>query len=242
MRKPTIVAMGGGGFLEEPDNPLLDDYILSLTGKAKPRICFLPTASGDSADCMQRFHAAFPPQRAEASVLELFNRTVVDLEAFVLGQDVIYVGGGNTANMLAIWRVHGMDRILRKAWEQGVVLCGLSAGGLCWFEEGVTDSFSPQVLSPLREGLGLLSGSFCPHYDGDVLRRPAFERLVGSQELRSGWAADNGVGLHFEGREFRGAIASRPEAMAWRLDGSPTQPRLAVHPERPRFLGATGPR
>lgn len=107
MRKPTIVAMGGGGFSEEPDNPLLDDYVLSLTGRACPRVCFVPTASGDAGDYIERFCQAFPAPRAQASVLELFHRTVEDLDAFLLEQDAIYVGGGNTANLLAVWRVHG---------------------------------------------------------------------------------------------------------------------------------------
>ena len=175
-RPRTIVAMGGGGFSMEPDNPLLDAYILGLAGAPRPRICFLPTASGDSDRYLADFYSAFA-RPAEASHLALFVRTVADLEAFLLDQDVIYVGGGNTANMLAIWRLHGVDRILRTAWERGVVLAGLSAGSICWFESGTTDSFGPD-LAILDDGLGFLPGSHCPHYDGEALRRPAFDRQI----------------------------------------------------------------
>jgi dipeptidase E len=124
-----ILAMGGGGFSMEPDNPLLDDYLLSLAPAGrKPRVCFVPTASGDSDGYSEKFLAAFGPERAEATILSLFNRTVADLDAFVLEQDIIYVGGGNTANLLAVWRVHGLDELLRAACDDGAVLAGISAG------------------------------------------------------------------------------------------------------------------
>ncbi len=256
MRKPTIVAMGGGGFSMEPENPLLDDYVLSLVspppgpaardlveerradarkqvGKALPRVCFVPTASGDAEGYVERFRAAFAV-RAEASVLELFRRSVADLEGFLLTQDVIYVGGGNTANMLAVWRVHGVDRILREAWARRIALCGLSAGSLCWFEGGVTDSFG--ALAPLHDGLALLPGSHCPHYDGEAERKPTYERLVREAVVPGGWAADDGVGLHFEGTELVDAVASRPGAMAWRVESVAGE--LAVRALRPRLLGA----
>lgn len=187
MRKPTIIAMGGGGFSMEPENPLLDEYVLSLTGKKRPSVCFVPTASGDAEGYVERFHAAFA-ERADTAVLRLFRRSEADLAAFVAGQDVVYVGGGNTANMLAVWRIHGLDATLRSAWRRGTILCGLSAGALCWFAGGVTDSFGER-LAPLHDGLGLLPGSFCPHYDGKPLRRPAFERLVQQRELAEGWVS-----------------------------------------------------
>jgi dipeptidase E len=143
VREPTIVAMGGGGFSADPDDTRLDDYVLSLVGRERPRVCFLPTASGDSDAYIARFHAAFPPERAQATHLPLFNRRGDDPRGHLLAQDVVYVGGGNTANMLAVWRLHRIDAALREAWQAGVVLCGLSAGALCWFEGGVTDSFGP---------------------------------------------------------------------------------------------------
>src|SRR5262249_47561285 len=142
-----IVAMGGGGFLMEPRNPRLDDYALSLAGKRKPRVCFLPTASGDSDDCIRRFYKAFPPSRARATHCPLFRHD--GRTKMLADQDVIYVCGGNTANTLAIWRVHGVDRVLRSAWKRGVVLCGVSAGMICWFQSSVTDSFG--ALAPLHD-------------------------------------------------------------------------------------------
>ena len=166
--------MGGGGFSMEPDNPLLDDFVLALADADRPRVCFLPTASGDSEAYIVNFYAAFA-SRAEASHLALFSRTVPDIEAALLKQHVIYVGGGNTANMIAIWRTHGVDRILRSAWDAGVVLAGLSAGSICWFEAGTTDSYGPD-LSVFADGLGLLAGSHCPHYDGRRRRSPRVRR------------------------------------------------------------------
>jgi len=209
-----IVAMGGGGFSMEPRNTVLDDFVLRLTGKRRPRVCFLPTASGDSKGYIARFERAFR-QRAIISHLALFRRTVIDLRKFLLAQDVIYVGGGNTANALDIWRRHGVDTVLRAAWREGVVLTGLSAGMICWFECSVTDSFGP--LAPLQDGLGLLPGSACPHYDGEEQRRPAYHRFV-CNVLPGGYAADDGAALHFVGRRLTEVVASRPTARAYRVE------------------------
>jgi peptidase E len=215
-RERQIVAMGGGGFSME-ETPLLDDYVLRLTGQDRPRVCFVPTAAGDADNYLARFYRSFNADRCRASDLALFTRTIQDLRAFLLTQDVIYVGGGNTANMLAVWRVHGVDAILRGAWEAGIVLCGLSAGGLCWFEGGVTDSFGPP-LAPLRDGLGFLTGSFCPHYDGEAQRRPTYQRLVAEGQIAAGYAADDGVGLHFVGADLAAVVSSRPNARAYRVE------------------------
>ena len=209
-----IVAMGGGGFLME-DDPTLDDQILALTGRARPKVCFVPTATADGEPRIERFTDMLAG-RAETSVLRLFRRSVVDLRAFVLSQDVIYVSGGNTANLLAIWRVHGLDVVMREAWERGVLLCGPSAGAICWFEAGVTDSFGP--LRELHGGLGLLPGSFCPHYDGEVERRPTFLRLVAEGTLPGGYAADDGAALLFEGARVARVLRARPTTRAFRVD------------------------
>ncbi len=220
--KRTIVAMGGGGFSMEPDVPLLDDHVLELAraqrGRDRPRLCFIGTASGDSESYIASFYAAFA-RRSEATHLALFNRKVGDMDAFLLDQDAIYVGGGNTANMLAIWRVHGVDRGLKRAWEAGVVLSGISAGSNCWFEASTTDSFGP--LAALNDGLGLVRGSHSPHYDGEAARRPTFQRLVGSGELPDGLAADDGCALVFDGSELVEAVASRPGARAYRVVRGP---------------------
>ena len=142
-RAPQIVAMGGGGFLMEPLDPRMDDYVLALTGVSRPRVLFVPTASGDSVSTVDRFLAAFVGRRAEASWLSLFRDLDGDLRARVLSNDVVYVGGGSTPNLLAIWRTHGLDVVLREAWQAGIVLAGVSAGALCWFEGGTTDSLRP---------------------------------------------------------------------------------------------------
>jgi peptidase E len=194
------------------DWPMLQ-YLLDLSGRERPRICMLATAAGDGAASYASFYATFARQ-AEATHLDLFWRTVDDLEGFLLDQDVIFVGGGNTANMLAIWRVHGVDRILRQAWESGIVLGGWSAGAICWFEAGLTDSFGLS-LAPLKDGLRFLSGSFCPHYDSESLRRPRYEEVVGSGALPEGYAADDGVGLMFEGRDLKEVVASMPGQHAY---------------------------
>lgn len=228
--------MGGNG-LEEPYNPLMDDLALDLAranrGRERPRVCFVPTASGDSAAYIAAFYAAFA-SRSEASHLGLFGRTVVDLERFLLGQDVVYVGGGNTANMLAVWRVHGLDRILARAWDEGIVLTGTSAGANCWFECSSTDSFGP--LAALDDGLGFLGGSHSPHYDGEPLRRPLFRRLIGEGTLSDGYASDDGAALVFRDRDLVEAVASLPNARSYRVVRGPAGE--AIETELPtRYLG-----
>jgi dipeptidase E len=226
-----IIAMGGGGFLMD-DNPLLDDFILSRAKGRASRVCFLATASGDSDRMLVNFYTALGP-RCRASHLALFRREHADVAAYLLDHDVIYVGGGNTANMLAVWPLHGVDQALARAHDAGVVLCGLSAGGLCWFQSGVTDSFGQ--LAPLENALGLLPGSFCPHYDGDAQRRPSYRRLVG-EGMAAGFAADVGAALHFVDGALAEVVTSRPRACAYRVerrsDGVHEEP-LPV-----RYLGA----
>jgi dipeptidase E len=204
----------------EPENLLLDRFVLSEARAPRPRICFVPTAGGDSALYVAGFYRAFSGLDCVPSDLQLFERQISDLESFVLRQDVIYVGGGSTANLLAVWRVHGLDGILRRAWEEGVLLCGVSAGMNCWFESSVTDSFGPSRLSPLHDGLGLVAGSACPHYDSAEQRRPVYRELVASGELPDGWAADDGAALVFEGSTVREVVSSRPDAQAYRVECS----------------------
>jgi dipeptidase E len=226
-----IIAMGGGGFLMD-ENPLLDDFILSRAKGRDSRVCFIATASGDSDRMLVNFYTALGP-RCHASHLALFRRELADLTAHLLAQDVIYVGGGNTANMLAVWKVHGVDAALVRAYDAGVVLCGLSAGGLCWFETGVTDSFGGPLTA--LDCLGILPGSFCPHYNGDPRRRSTYHRLI-SDGMTSGMAADVGAGLHFMDGALVEVVTSRPEAGAYRLERRPDgvhEVRLAA-----RYLGA----
>jgi dipeptidase E len=212
-----IVALGGGGFTAGGD-PRMDDFVVGLAGRERPRVCFLGTASGDSADYAVAFYETYR-ERSQPSHLELFGVPRPDPAGFLLSHDVVYVGGGNTANMLAIWRVHGIDEALREAWERGIVLAGSSAGSICWFEWGVTDSFGDE-LAPLR-CLGFLRGSNCPHYDSEERRRPTFRRLVAAGELPPGFAADDGVALHFTGDELVEAVSAKDGAGAYRVEPGP---------------------
>jgi peptidase E len=228
-----ILAMGGGGFSMEPENPLLDDFVLGVTGKRRPRVCFLATASGDAAVYIERFYQAMPASRCRASHLSLFARNKTNPREHLLRQDVVYVGGGNTANMLAVWRIHGVADALRTAWRRGIVLAGISAGANCWFEASSTDSFGP--LAPMRDGLGILPGAVCPHYDGEKNRRTTFRRFIASGRLPDGFAMDDGAAAHFVGRRLVGAVSSRPQAKVYRVYRCG---RRAVEDEiETRFLG-----
>jgi dipeptidase E len=203
-----IVAFGGGGFSMESGNPLMDDYVLSLTGKPRPKVCFLPSASGDADHYIVRFYREFAGARAEASHISLFrrHRNQLDLREHLLGQDLIYVGGGSLVSLLGVWRAHGLDRILAEAWERGVVLCGLSAGALCWFADALSAYNGP----PQRvQGLGLLPWSFTAHWDAEPERREEFERQL-MAGMRPGYAAEDGAALHFLGLSLHAVVGSRP--------------------------------
>jgi dipeptidase E len=216
MAERHIVAMGGGGFSMEPRNPRLDDFVLSLARRKRhPRVCFVGTASGDNDYYLRRFYEAFPPSRAAATHLALFDRKVSDLKKFVMEQDVIYVGGGNSANMLAVWRLHGFDKLLRAAWNACVVMAGISAGAICWFETGVTDSFGTPFRA-LNDGLGFVRGACCPHYDGEKERRPVLMRLI-RHGFPSTLALDDGAAAHFVGTRLKEVVSSRPKARAMRV-------------------------
>jgi peptidase E len=221
----------------EPENPLLDEFVLSLARSARPRVCFLPTASGDSERYVANFYRAFAGLDCRASDLQLFERSVGDLRSFVLKQDVLYVGGGSTANLLVVWRAHGLDELVAEAWTEGVVLCGISAGMNCWFSESVTDSFDLMQLAALNDGLGLLAGSCCPHYDGEEQRRPTFHRLIAAGELMDGLAADDGAALVFVGTELDEVVASRPAAAAYRVERADTA--VVEHRIPARYLGSS---
>jgi dipeptidase E len=212
--------MGGGALLHRESR--LDELMLELAGSKRPMICYVGTASPHLPERVELFYEAFRGRACEPSHLELFGMPE-EPAAHIARQDVIYVGGGNTANMLAIWRVHGVDRALRDAWERGAVLGGMSAGANCWFEDSVTDSFGP-VLRPLGGGLGFLTGSFCPHYDGEPERRPAYTRLVGEGTLSAGYAADDDAAFLFEGTELREVVSQRDGAGGYRVTPDGEEP------------------
>ena len=222
-----IVAMGGG-------DAALNAFLIGLSEAARPRVCYVGTATGDSYGYALRFFEAFTALDCVPSWLPLFGVPQRPAAEVLAEQDVIYVGGGNTASMLAVWRCHGVDVGLRAAWERGAVLGGPSAGAICWFASGVTDSYSPE-LGPIDGLLGFLDGSFCPHYDSEERRAPTYRRLVASGRLPPGYAADDGVGLHFAGTELVEVVSAHEGAAAYRLDtqqGEAVEERLT-----PRSIG-----
>lgn len=220
MRERHVVAMGGGGFSAGRPAGVrssLDRYVLGLTDARRPRICFVPTASGDALTYVVRFFDAFPAHSFDTSVLHLFSREIEDVAGFLSEQDVVYVGGGNTANMLATWRLHGVDVALRSAWGSGVIMAGVSAGANCWFDASTTDSFLLGHADPLLDGLGIVGGSFSPHYDQEPARRPSLLSLVGAGTLPDGLACDDDVAVHFTDSAFHAAISAREGAGAYRV-------------------------
>jgi len=212
--KPQIVALGGGGFSMEPENPSLDLYVLDLAQNSNPAVSFLGTASGDADSYLVKFYSAFTKHDCRPSHLPLFTRTPV-LRDHVFRQDIIYVGGGNTKSMLAVWRDWDLHTILREAWEEGIILAGISAGAICWFAQGVTDAYEGKLT--VLDCLGFLEGSCCPHYDADPDRRRAYHDLLLNGQISSGYGVDDGAALHFVGSELHEVVSSRSGAHAYKV-------------------------
>src|SRR3954451_5819160 len=241
MERRRIVAMGGGGFSAAPyGDPALDRYVLDVAERACPRICLLPTASGDPEEQIQRFYRAYHDLACEPTHLSLFRLGTkpVDLRALLLGVDVIYAGGGSLLNLLAIWRAHGVDTILREAWERGVVLGGISAGSMCWFAAGVTKGHGvPRAV----EGLGFLPASNSVHHSSEPERRPCFKEAIACEMAPPGYSVDDGAGLLFAGDELVEAVSARAAAGAWWVDAdgcgavteTPLEVRLLPRDDKP---------
>jgi peptidase E len=232
-----VLAVGGGMLMPRDAVPLQVKYAMELTGRPRPKLCVLNTAVGDDPNAYLRFYERLAETQAQVRHLALFPMpNVADPEDLLMSQDVIFVGGGSVANMVAVWRVHGIDEILRKAWQAGIVLAGSSAGGICWFEGGTTDSFGTR-LRPFTDGLGMLAGSFCPHYNSEAERRPLYQRLVTDGTLPGGIACDDGAAAHYTEETLAELVADRPAAGAFRVE--PDGPgRAAETPLPVRFLGA----
>jgi peptidase E len=212
-----VLAIGGFGPPRAQDQrlPALIGHALELSGAARPRVCVLNTAAGDDPAGVVRMYAMLSQHGARTSHLQLFPMpNVTDPADLLLSQDVIFVGGGSVANMVAVWRVHGLDQVMGQAWETGIVLAGVSAGALCWFHGGTTDSFGAE-LRPFTAGLGLLPGSFCPHYSAEPGRRPAYQALVANGILAAGIACDDGTAAHFADSGLAGIVADRPGAAGY---------------------------
>lgn len=214
-------------------NPLLDLYILNQSGKDNPKVCFIPTASGDAQGYIDRFYSSFKKLKCIPSHLSLFRGHTAEIAQFIFDQDVLYVGGGNTRNLLTLWKDWGVDTAIRKAYENGTVLAGVSAGSLCWFEQGLTDSV-PGRLSSLN-CLGWLKGSNCPHYDSEANRRTSYHDLLKSGEILPGIATDDGVAAHFVNEELGEYVSSHPDKKAYSLTLRDDQVLEQPHPTR--YLG-----
>ena len=235
---PTLTPIECLSTLQEIDYQL-EKYILAQTKKTSPRVCFMATASGDDPGIYAVFYEVMKKFDCIPTHLSLFSGTSPDLRSQLLNQDLILVHGGNTRNMLTLWKDWGVDHLLREAYDQGTVLAGWSAGSICWFEAGVTDSV-PGTLSALK-ALGFLKGSNCPHYDGEPERRPNYQRLMKEGKLQAGYAADDGVALHFTSNpgendfSLESIVSSRPEARAYRVscEAGQVSEKMLV----PRYLG-----
>lgn len=228
-----IVVSGGAGYWCGPEGLKLDEYVFSLTNQARPRVCVVCTASGDSREYIEGFYDTFG-ERCLATHLSLFMPPFTDPERLLLDQDVIYVGGGSTANLLAVWRLHGIDELLRRALDDGTILYGSSAGGLCWFESGMTDSLSfDETLRPLQNGLGFLAGSHAPHFDRPG-RVGIYSSMVGNGELANGVGVDDYAAVHFADGEIRRVVAARPDAGAYHVtaqdNGRPAVTAIPITP------------
>jgi dipeptidase E len=220
--------MGGGGFTAGPADPALDELVLELAGVPRPRVCLLPTAGGDSEHQIRRYHETFGDRLCEPTHISLFRlgRHPVPLREHLLSQDAIYVGGGSMVNLLAIWKAQGIHQILHEAWENGILLAGLSAGSMCWFEWGITTSSGQAAPAP---GLGFLPGSNSVHHNGEPDRRPVYLEAVRNGEIPPGWAVDDGAALIFRHRRLEEVVSARAGARAYEVDPGGEKP-LEVRP------------
>lgn len=232
-----VLAIGGGMLMPRDAVPSHVRYAIELAGRREPGLCVINTATGDDPAGYVRFYDRLAGSGAKVRHLALFPMpNVADPEDLLLSQDIIFIGGGSVANMLAVWRVHGLDAILRKAWQAGIVLAGSSAGGICWFEGGTTDSFGTD-LRPFTDGLAMLPGSFCPHYNSEAQRRPLYRRLVADGTLPAGLACDDGSAAHYVDDDLAELVTDRPGGQSFRVVPDDSGGSAEI-PLPTRFLGA----
>ena len=194
----NIIAIGGGGFGGSPGQGIIEQYILNQTRKKRPKICFIPTATGDNEAYKVNFYSTFTKLNCEPTHLDFFKRTP-DLKKLILNQDVIFVGGGNTKSMLAVWKEWKLDRILKEAYRNGIVMSGVSAGAICWFQNGITDSWASEL--KIMPCLNFVRGTCCPHYDEEPERKPFVKKLLDRKKVKKIYAVDGGVALHIKNEE-----------------------------------------
>ena len=230
--KRQIIALGGGGFSDEPDNPLLDNYILNQSSEKPPKICFIGTASGDAEPYIENFYKCFETKNCIPNHLSLFAGNTDNIEEFIMEQDILYVGGGNTRNMLVLWKEWGLDSLIKKAYEEGIILSGISAGSICWFEEGLSDSIPNQLTN--LSCLGFLKGSNCPHFDSQAERQSVYRQKIESGEMKAGIACDDGVALHFVNESLLQIVSSQRNKRAVQYVMKATLTERILEPD---FLG-----
>ncbi len=229
-----ILALGGHEFDRRNGNGAICDLIVDLVESSQPRVCLLPTASGDPEDQISRFRRAFGERDCIPTVVSLFRLGTkpMDLRSALLTQDAIYVGGGSLTNLIAIWRAHGLDQLLRECWREGVLLCGQSAGAMCWFQGGITSSSGKLMVG---QGLGFLPGSACVHYRSQPLRRRELLRAIAREDLPGGLGLEDHTGALFEDEQFAEAVSTRDDARVWRVTAARGRAReAALEPRRLR--------
>ena len=199
-----IIAIGGGGFGRNPGNGKIEQYILNQSNSDSPKICFIPTATGDDESYKESYYSTMSKLNCVPTHLDFFKRTP-DIEKLILEQDVIFVGGGNTKSMLAVWREWGLEKILKKAYLNGVIMNGVSAGAICWFEKGITDSWAKEL--KVLDCLGFIQGNCCPHYDEEAERKPALSKFITNKKISNCYAIDGGCALHIKNNKTFKAIS-----------------------------------
>ena len=223
-----IIAIGGGGFGRNPGNGTIEKYILDQSDKNRPNICFIPTATGDDESYKVSYYATLTKLNCTPTHIDFFKRTT-DLEKLIKDQDIIFVGGGNTKSMLAVWREWGLDKILKKAYQNGTIMCGVSAGAICWFEKGVTDSWADKL--NIMNCLGFMKGSCCPHYDEEPERKPSLSKFIENKDIQNCYAIESGCALHIKNEEVYSAISFRGKKNTFYVDyqsGKTVEKKLPV--------------
>ena len=211
----NIIAIGGGGFGANPGQGIIENYILKQTKKKNPRICFIPTATGDNEAYKVSFYSTFTNLNCYPSHLDFFKRTP-DLNELILNQDAIFVGGGNTKSMLAVWKEWGLDKILKKAYLNGTVMSGVSAGAICWFQNGITDSWASNL--KMMPCLNFVKGTCCPHYDEEPERKPAVEKLLLTNKIKNVYAVDGGAALHIKDEKVFKSVIFKKNKSSYLVD------------------------
>ena len=213
-KERNIIAIGGGGFGANPGQGIIEEYILKQTKKKKPNICFIPTATGDNEAYKVNYYATFSKLQCNPTHLDFFKRTP-DLNELISTQDAIFVGGGNTKSMLAVWKEWRLDKLLKKAYKQGTVMSGVSAGAICWFENGITDSWATDL--KIMPCMNFIKGTCCPHYDEEPQRKPAVKKLILANKVKNIYAVDGGVALHIKNEKNFKSVVFRKDKNSYEV-------------------------